>query len=134
MKIRGGRLARYFLAALFCVSGVGHFALADIYARMIPPLFPNPHALVLLSGAAELIAGFLLLSPAHEATAGWGATALLVAVFPANVHLALAAGTSASPFPSLTPFWAWIRLPFQFLLIACAWCGRRDQRSRAEAS
>jgi uncharacterized membrane protein len=120
-----GRLARVFLALLFCTSGVGHFARADVYARMMPPFFPDPRGLVLLSGAAELILGFLLLSPAHEALAGWGATALLLAVFPANVHLALTAGTSVSPFPGLTPFWAWVRLPFQPLLIACAWAGRR---------
>jgi len=125
MKLDGGRIARVFLALLFCVSGVGHFARADVYARMMPPSFPDPRGLVLLSGAAELILGFLLLSPAHETLAGWGATALLLAVFPANVHLALTAGTAASPFPGLTPFWAWVRLPFQPLLILCAWAGRR---------
>ncbi len=128
MKFDGGRLARGFLAVLFCVSGVGHFARADVYARMMPPAFPDPHGLVLLSGAAELIVAFLLLMPAHEVLAGWGATALLLAVFPANVYLAMVAGTPSSPFASLTPFWAWVRLPFQPLLIACAWAGRRRPR------
>jgi uncharacterized membrane protein len=125
VKPDAGRAARIFLAALFCVSGVGHFARADVYARMIPPGFPFPRDLVLLSGAAELIVGPLLLSPAHELLAGWGATALLVAVFPANVYMALAAGSAASPFPAIAPFWAWARLPFQLALIACAWSGRR---------
>jgi uncharacterized membrane protein len=117
MKLPWRELGRWPLGLLFCASGVGHFARAEFYMRMMPPELPAHRELVLLSGAAELGLGILLFSPAHEQLAAWGLIALLVAVFPANLQLWRVAGTPASPFPGLTPFWAFARLPVQALLI-----------------
>jgi uncharacterized membrane protein len=117
MKPAWREIGRWPLGLLFCASGVGHFARAEIYMRMMPPELPAHRELVLLSGAAELVLGVLFFSPAHEAAAAWGLTALLVAVFPANLQLWRVAGTPASPFPGLSPFWAFVRLPAQALLI-----------------
>jgi uncharacterized membrane protein len=117
MKIPWRALGRWPLGGLFCLSGVGHFAWTATYMKMMPPELPAHRELILLSGAAELFFGVLLFSPRHERLAGWGLIALLAAIFPANLQLARVAGTAASPFPSVSPFWAYARLPLQALLI-----------------
>lgn len=130
MKIAWRSLGRWPLALLFCASGVGHFALTSVYLAMMPPDLPEPRLLVLLSGAAELICGALLFSPAHEALAAWGLIALLIAIFPANVHMYRVAGTVDSPFAHVTPAWALARLPIQAALI---WWAYQYTRPRAQA-
>ena len=55
--------------------------------------------------------------------AGWGLILLLVAVYPANIYLALTNGAAMNT----TPFIAWARLPFQFVFIGLAyWHTRAD--------
>lgn len=55
--------------------------------------------------------------PRLRRAAGWGLIALLVAVFPANVHMVL----NAAEFPVI-PFWALVaRSPLQGVLIAWVW-------------
>ena len=117
MKFPWREIGRWPLGLLFCVSGVGHFVRTEFYTSMMPPELPAHRELVLLSGAAEIALGILLFSPRHETEAAWGLIALLIAVFPANLQLWRVAGTPASPFPDLTPFWAFVRLPIQALLI-----------------
>ena len=89
---------------------------------MMPAWLPAPRALVLISGAFEIgLALLLLFSPRRGRAAAWGLFALLIAVFPANVQMYLTAGTPASAFPALSPFWAAARLPFQAVLLAWAY-------------
>ncbi|MDE2142898.1 MAG: DoxX family membrane protein [Elusimicrobia bacterium] len=103
----GSAAGRWPLSLLFCASGVGHFARAATFMKMMPPELPAHRELVLLSGAAELVCGVLLLSPVHQRRAAWGLIVLLAVVFPANLQMARVAGTAASQFPSVTPFWAY---------------------------
>ncbi|WP_214322656.1 DoxX family protein [Nonomuraea sediminis] len=84
VALRGG------LAAMFALTATVHFAFmrAELVA-MVPPWLPAPELLVTMTGVAELAGAVGLLLPA---TAGWaagGLTLLLVALYPANVHLAL---------------------------------------------
>ena len=123
-------LGRWPLGGLFCLSGVGHFAATAVYLKMMPPELPAHRELVLLSGAAELTFGVLLFSPRHERLAAWGLIALLLAIFPANLQMARAAGTAASPFPSVTPFWAYARLPLQAVFL---WWAYQYARPKAQA-
>lgn len=71
------------------------------------------------SGVAEMLGGLGLILPVTRRAAAWGLIALLVAVFPANLNMAvnhLPLGTSS------VPAWAlWARLPLQLVLIAWAW-------------
>lgn len=113
-------LLRWPFSALFLASGVAHFARTSWFLRIMPPYLPWPRALVLLSGAAEIVLGALLLVPACSRPAAWGLAALLVAVFPANVHMALTSASPAPAMPGVSPFWSWARLPLQGLLIAWA--------------
>ncbi len=85
-----------------------------MYEAIVPPLLPNPHAIVQGSGACEILGGIGVLLPATRVAAAWGLIALLVAVFPANIFMA----TEAARFRSVAPAWSlWARLPLQFVLI-----------------
>jgi uncharacterized membrane protein len=65
----------------------------------------------------EVAPGILVLIPKYTAPAAWGLIALLIAVFPANLHMAL----NAELYPSLSPIALWLRLPLQGVLIAWAY-------------
>jgi uncharacterized membrane protein len=80
----------------------------------MPPYLPLHLALVYVSGVAEIVLGLLLLVPRASVIAAWWLIALLVAVFPANVQMAL----HPELFPELQPAALWIRLPLQAVLIA----------------
>lgn len=113
-------LLRVPFALLFAASGVNHFSHTAWFMRLMPPYLPWHRELVLLSGAAELLLAVLLLSPRHSRLAAWGLVALLVAVFPANVHMAMTSGTPAAAMPEVSPLLSWLRLPLQSVLLAWA--------------
>lgn len=114
-------LLRWPYALLFLASGVGHFARPGWYLRLMPPYLPWHRGLIFVSGAVELLLGVLLLVPRTGRWAAWGLIALLAAVFPANVHMAVTSATAAPAVPEVAPFWAWARLPLQGALIAWAY-------------
>jgi uncharacterized membrane protein len=132
--MRGIKLGSLLVMSLFYVfAGINHFRNPDFYLRMMPPYIPMHAEMVFLSGVAELALGVALLIPVLRVYAAWGVIALLIAVFPANVHMALA-NIPLGDRP--TPEWAlWARLPFQGLLIAWAWWHtRRESAPAAVAS
>lgn len=109
-------ISRWVLGGAFVLAGANHFWRPAFYVRIIPPYLPAPLLLVYVSGAAEAGLGALLLIPRTTRLAAWGLIALLAAVFPANVHMALHA--SSYPYPKALLWW---RLPFQGVLIAWAY-------------
>jgi uncharacterized membrane protein len=113
------QVARWVLALFFLLGGSAHFYAPEVYRPMMPPALPAPDALIAISGVAELLGGLgLLLAPTRR-WAGWGLILLLLAVFPANCHMALA----QVPFGGRTlPAWVlWARLPLQPVFIAWVW-------------
>jgi uncharacterized membrane protein len=70
------------------VSGAGHFVRTTLFATIIPPFFPHPSMLVLLSGAMELAGAVGLLLPAFTRAASFCLALLMIAIFPANVYAA----------------------------------------------
>ena len=83
---------------------------------MVPPGFPSRAMLVIVSGVCEIAGGVGLLIPLLRRRAGWGLIALLIAVFPANIYMAL--------HPELfgfAPWLLWTRLPLQVVIIAWIW-------------
>lgn len=110
---------RLALAALMFVAGVMHFVSPRGFEAIVPRWLPAPRALVLVSGCFEVLGGVGLLVPAVQTWAAWGLVALLVAVFPANVNMALhRIPLGRTPMPT----WAlWARLPLQGVLISWAW-------------
>jgi uncharacterized membrane protein len=97
-QLRGGQL-RGALAGLFAVSGLIHLILPGIYLPVMPPFLPYPVRLILLSGVAEIASGVGLLFPPTCRAARYGLIALLVAVFPANIQMAVNGfSDGATPF------------------------------------
>jgi uncharacterized membrane protein len=77
----------YVMALIYVVAGLNHFRSPKLYERIIPPYFPNPKLLNLISGFAEVILGIALLIPMLSNYAAWGIIALLIAVFPTHVYM-----------------------------------------------
>ena len=123
------RVLLYLMAVFYALAGVMHLIRPDFYLPMMPPYLPWHAELVWLSGVAELLLGLAVLVPALRGLAAWGIMLLLVAIFPANVHIAL---------HNVPVFGAnegagignWIRLPIQGLLIAWAWWYTRPDGGR----
>ncbi|MBY0524151.1 MAG: DoxX family membrane protein [Gemmataceae bacterium] len=116
-------VARWAFGILFVLAGINHFVQPDFYVKIMPPYLPWHRALVAVSGAAEVVLGVLLLIPRWTMLAAWALIALLVAVFPANVHMAW----NAELYPTIPPPVLWARLPLQGLLIALAYWFTREK-------
>lgn len=102
------------IAGMFVAAGVAHFVQPDFFVQIVPPYLPAPKLLVYVSGAFEIFGGVGVLFPSVRVYAGWLLILLLLAVFPANVHMAL----HPEEFARI-PAWAlYLRLPLQFVLIA----------------
>jgi uncharacterized membrane protein len=107
---------KYLFAAIFIFAGFNHFYNPDFYLRIMPPYLPWPSALHLTAGFFEAVLGVMLLIPRFQKLAAWGLVALLLAVYPANIHMAVHHDQYQLPM-----IFHWIRLPLQFVLIAWAW-------------
>ena len=109
--------ARFLLGVFFIAAGINHFWHTPFYVAMMPPYLPTPLALVYFSGVAEIGLGTLLLFARWQVIAGWGLIALSVAVYPANVHMAL----HPELFTQFSPAGLWLRLPLQAVVMAWAY-------------
>jgi uncharacterized membrane protein len=117
-------LVRLLLAALFLTAGTLHCLRPAIFLLIMPPWIPFHRFCVEVSGILELLGGAGLLIPNQrvQGTAGLGLALLLVAVFPANIYMAMA-GVQIQGIPS---WLSWARLPVQPLLIAAVLWVTRD--------
>ena len=121
------RLLRVAAAIFFVAAGVNHFVNPDFYRKIVPPGFGSPAVVVAISGVAEIAGGIGLLIPQLRRWAAWGLIALLIAVFPANVYMAV----SQRSIPDLhfSRRTLWLRLPLQGVFIVWVWyAGLRTDR------
>jgi len=103
----------WIIAVFFVGAGSNHFLSPTPYLAMMPSYLPWHSLLVWISGIAEICGGIGILLRPVKVVAGWGLIALLVAVFPANLNVAL----NGWPGVSL-PMWSlWARLPLQIVMI-----------------
>jgi uncharacterized membrane protein len=100
----------------FIFAGIMHFVVPRFYRAIMPPYVPAPDAMVALSGVAEIAGGAGLLLERTRKPAGWWLIATLIAVFPANLHMAL----HPDEFPDVPggKVSLYARLPFQGVFIA----------------
>lgn len=110
-------ILKYVFGIFFVVGGLNHFVSPAFYLKIMPPYVPWHLFFVYLSGLFEVACGALLLVPRFTRAAAWGLIALLVAVSPANIHMA----THAAVYPDIAPVVLWLRLPLQLVLIAWAY-------------
>jgi uncharacterized membrane protein len=109
---------RCLLGLFFVAAGANHFRSPATYLGMMPAWLPAPPAMNVIAGAAEMAGGIGLFLPGLRRWAAWGLIALLAAVFPANLHVAL---QGHMPGFSFSPAVLWLRLPFQALFMAAVW-------------
>jgi uncharacterized membrane protein len=106
------------VSLLFIVGGIMHFVKSAMYARIVPAWLPYPMFMIYLSGFFEVLGGIGVLIPQFRRAAGIGLILLLLAVFPANINMAI----HAADFPEQFRWLIWMRLPMQLLIIAwVAW-------------
>ena len=113
-------------AVCMIVAGITHFIAPSTYVKIVPPQLPYPEAIVYISGFFEILGGIGLLIPFVSQAAAWGLVILLIAVYPANINMAVN-NIHIDNIPDGNWFQA-IRLPFQFVLIAWAyWFTKPDK-------
>jgi uncharacterized membrane protein len=113
---RAQRIGARVFGAFFVLAGVNHFVSPELYLRMIPPYLPLHGPINVVSGAAEVLLGLGLFTERYRRLSALGSIALLVAVFPANVHVFL--HQEILPAPPLAHL---LRLPLQAVLIGFVW-------------
>ncbi|MCF0052809.1 DoxX family protein [Dyadobacter sp. LJ53] len=113
MKLTG----LYIMAALYIFTGIMHLLRPKGFMQIMPKYLPWHYELVLLSGICEILFALLLLFPATRATGAWLIVILLIAVFPANIQMAIDFYQKHNPYLWLTL----LRLPLQLILIWWAW-------------
>ena len=117
-------VVRVLFSAFFIVAGVTHFTNRDFFTSIVPPYLPWPEMLVYVSGVAEIVLGVMLLIPPTVRLAAWGLIALLIAVFPANIHMAM----NPQLYPDVSMAALLIRLPLQGVMVAIAYWFTRPSR------
>ncbi|MGA2962584.1 MAG: DoxX family membrane protein [Candidatus Korobacteraceae bacterium] len=127
---RNTEIGRLILAAIFVISGLSHFFFPEPFVRIVPPFLPWPKLLVRISGGAEILGGVGLLIRRCRRAAAYGLLFLLLAVFPANIYMAVA----HIAFPGwLGKSWLqWLRLPLQIPLVFWALRYTRRETTKSE--
>ena len=123
------------LGALFVGAGTMHFVRSDFFEAIVPDWFPDKRLANLASGAAEIALGLAVFPRATRRPALLGLSVLTLAVFPANVDMAVndvevtPAGGRLARSPGTATGAArvvnWGRLPLQAPLL---WLLRREAR------
>jgi uncharacterized membrane protein len=108
-------LARLF-GPFFVFAGVMHFVIPRQYEAIMPDYLPAHKELVQVSGVAEIAGGLGVMHPRTRRLASWWSIATLVAVFPANLHMAL----HPDKYKQVPRAALYGRLPVQLLFIAWA--------------
>jgi len=127
---QGKEILRWVYGVLFALAGVNHFMHTDFYLSIMPPYLPWHLTLVYASGISEIALGVGLLFRSTQRIAARGMIALIVAVTPANLHMAV----HAELYPRFNPAALWVRLLLQVVLIAWAYWYTRPVRLRGNAT
>ena len=112
---------RVICALNFIGVGLLHFTHTPVFEGMMPPYLPAHTELVLISGGFEILGGVGLLVPFARRFSAWGLLALLIAVFPANVHMAMEGIFLPIDGLPQSQLGLWIRLPFQAVIALEVW-------------
>jgi uncharacterized membrane protein/heme-degrading monooxygenase HmoA len=111
-------VARCGLGVALVVTGISHFVNPTPFQQHLPTWVPAADAWVIASGLAEICLGLALIARwPNLSSVGWAAAGFLVAVFPANLYVAVA-GVKVDGQPG--GLYPWVRLPFQLLFVIWA--------------
>lgn len=108
---------RAFTGIAFIVGGTLHFTHMRAYEAIMPDYVPRHRECVIVSGVAEIAGGAGILVPPARRLARWWLLALLAAVYPANIHMAL----HPERYRRIPPWALWARLPLQAVFARAVW-------------
>jgi len=117
------RAGLYIQSCGYMLAGINHFWHTEIYKAIMPPWLPWHYPLIYISGVCELVLGALLLPVATRRMAAWGIILMLVAIFPANIQMAVNYTKEHHPYTWIS----YVRLPLQAVLIWWAWLYARKK-------
>lgn len=121
-------LGSWFFAVFFFYAGLMHFVQEESFTAIVPPFIPFPKLIVWTTGLMELVFAILLILPRYRKLAGFLLAPFLLAVLPANIHMAM----NNIPFGemSATPTTLWLRVALQFpLILSILWVTGNISRS-----
>ncbi|WP_199666856.1 hypothetical protein [Exiguobacterium sp. AM39-5BH] len=108
-------MIRTLYGGLLLGAGIMHFVKERAFMSIIPKSWPFKRFMVQASGVIEVIYGALLLTNKGTRFIKRTLPAFLIAVFPANINMAL--NPSKLGKMSLPKWVTWARLPLQWVLI-----------------
>ena len=115
-------IIRYLIGLSFAAIGVSHFTDPTPFLTIMPAYIPWHLAMVYISGFFEILGGLCLLYPRTRHLAAWGLLALLLAVYPANIHM-LVNEIYLEGMPH-EKWLLWARMPMQLVFAAgVIWAG-----------
>lgn len=113
------KVLTYLLGSGMIFAGAIHFFNPEPFVKIVPAFLPKPELLVSISGFFEIIGGLGIILSRTRKFASWGLIVLYLAVFPANINMAVNdIHLSENGVDNLV---YWLRLPLQFALIYWAW-------------
>jgi uncharacterized membrane protein len=111
---------RRLFGPFFVFAGIMHFVKPRSYEWIMPPYVPRQREVVYVSGVAEIAGGLATMHPATRRAGSAWSILTLIAVFPANLHMALQPEKFEKGVPGGRTA-LYIRLPVQLLFIAWAY-------------
>ena len=118
------RIPLLVIALFFMIGGIAHFVVADFFMMAMPDYLAYHKELVIISGVFEILGAIGILVPQTRLLAGYCLIALIVAVYPANINMAL----HPEKYKDISELFLYIRLPFQFLFIWFVWWAIAPER------
>ena len=114
------------LTVFFATVGTLHFVIPRSFEAIMPPSLPMHREAVIVSGAAEIAGGLAVAHSRTRRLARWWLLTLLIAVFPANIHMAINPEQVKGLDLNTVPRWTlWARLPLQPLAMIWVWRATR---------
>jgi uncharacterized membrane protein len=115
-----GKFFLWITALFYIAAGTNHFVSPNNYINLIPPYLPHPYLLNYVSGILEIISGLLLVFRKSRRFGAILLIIILIAFIPAHIYMIQKNGCVSTTL--CVPLWvAWLRLPFQFILMNLAW-------------
>lgn len=114
----------YVMAVFYICAGINHFLNPYFYIKIMPSYIPFHLEMVYISGVFEILCGLFLIPERTRKYGAWITILLLIAVFPANIQMAVNYYNENNP-----ELWiAILRLPVQIFLIWWAWIYTKGNR------
>ncbi|ARD45507.1 DoxX family protein [Colwellia sp. PAMC 21821] len=118
------RIPLLVIALFFITGGIAHFVVADFFMKAMPDYLGYHKEIVHISGVLEILGAIGILVPQTRLLAGYGLIALIIAVYPANINMAL----HPEKFQNISELFLYIRLPFQFIFVWFVWWAIAPER------